>query len=64
MPGYFYFLCNRKRGVIYSGVTADVIRRTGQHKEAEQRSFTQRYGVTRLVYIEIYDHIEDAIKRE
>jgi putative endonuclease len=64
MAGYFYFMSNRKRGVVYAGVTAHIGPRTDQHKRAESPSFTQRYGVNKLVYVEEFDRIEDAIARE
>jgi len=35
-----------------------------QHREGKGGSFTHRYGLTRLVYLERYDDITDAIARE
>jgi len=35
-----------------------------QHREGKGGSFTHRYGLTRLVYLERYDDIADAIARE
>ena len=63
MGGWVYLLANRYRGTIYTGVTADLTRRTWQHRE-QAGGFVGRYGVTRLVYAEPHDSIEAAIARE
>ena len=46
------------------GVTADIAARAVQHREGKGGSSTHRYGFTRLVYLERYDDITDAIARE
>ena len=57
-------MADRYRGTIYVGVTADIAARAVQHREGKGGSFTHRYGLTRLVYLERYDDITDAIARE
>jgi len=57
-------MADRYRGTIYVGVTADIPARAVQHREGKGGSFTHRYGLTRLVYLERYDDITDAIARE
>jgi putative endonuclease len=57
-------MSNRKDGVLYIGVTADLSRRIVQHREGKGSAFCRRYGLTRLVYAEEHDSIEDAIARE
>jgi putative endonuclease len=64
MAGYVYIITNRPCGVLYIGVTADLIRRVYEHKEGLLEGFSKRYGLKQLVYYEIYDRIEDAIQRE
>jgi putative endonuclease len=64
MTGYVYFMSNRKRGVIYIGVTRPIQQRIKQHKDGETEGFTRRYSVTRLVRVENYDQMIDAIQRE
>ncbi|HEX9646064.1 MAG TPA: GIY-YIG nuclease family protein [Alphaproteobacteria bacterium] len=59
--GVVYILASRPNGTLYVGVTSDLVRRVQQHKQGETGGFTSRYGVTRLVYFEIYDDIEAAI---
>jgi Predicted endonuclease containing a URI domain len=50
--------------VLYTGVTNDIIRRIYEHKNKLIEGFTKKYNVGRLVYIEEYDNIQDAIARE
>jgi putative endonuclease len=46
------------------GVTNDLIRRVGQHKQKETPGFTSKYNCTRLAYYESFERIQDAIARE
>ena len=64
MGGWLYFVSDRRNGVLYVGVSADLARRAWEHKQGAMPGFTQRYGVTRLVYYEWHDRIIDAIQRE
>ena len=57
-------MSDRKDGVLYIGVTADLSRRIIQHREGKGSAFCRRYGLKRLVYAEEHDSIEDAIARE
>jgi putative endonuclease len=50
--------------VLYIGVTNDLDNRVWQHQEGANPGFTQRYHLNRLVYVESYDRIADAIARE
>jgi putative endonuclease len=45
-------------------VTNDLVRRVTEHGLKVAESFTKRHGVTRLVYFESFDEIEQAIRRE
>ncbi len=62
--GFVYIMTNRPRGVLYIGVTADLIGRIGHHKAGQGSSFCRRYGLDRLVLVEEYPTIEEAIVRE
>jgi len=59
-----YILANRKNGTLYVGITSDLIRRVGEHKNKVVAGFTKRYGVDKLVYYEVFDDPDNAIKRE
>ena len=61
---YVYILASKRNGTLYIGVTNDLSRRLGEHREGLVPGFTKRYGVTRLVYYEIFDDIHVAIHRE
>ena len=64
MSAWVYIMSNRKDGVLYIGVTSDLSRRIIQHREGKGSAFCRRYGLTRLVYAEEHDSIEDRIARE
>lgn len=54
MPsGWIYMMTHRPFGTLYVGVTNDTVRPAGEHRQGTGSSFTSRYGLTRLVYIEI-----------
>ena len=62
--GWLYMMADRYRGAIYTGVTADIVRRVYQHRTLHGSKFVKRYDLLRLVYAEPYERIEDAIARE
>ncbi len=62
--GWVYILANRKHGALYTGVTADIAARMVQHREGKGSAFCRRYEISKLVYCEHHDRIEDAIARE
>ena len=64
MPYYVYILANERNGTLYTGVTNDLARRTGQHKEGQGAVFTRRYGTRKLVYAEEHEDVRGAIVRE
>ena len=61
---YVYILSNQKNGTLYIGVTSDLIKRIYEHKNNFVDGFTKRYNIHDLVYYEVCDNIEQAIKRE
>ncbi len=64
MPFYVYILTNTRRGVLYTGVTNDLVRRVFEHREHCALGFTAKHGVTRLVYFEVHETAAEAIARE
>ncbi len=64
MSAYVYILASQKNGTLYVGVTADLVKRVYEHKTKLADGFTKRYGVSRLVYYEIFDQMITAIERE
>jgi putative endonuclease len=62
--GYMYILANRRNGTLYVGVTSDLVKRIEEHRQKLVDGFTKKYGITNLVYFEIFEDIRDAINRE
>jgi len=63
-PGYIYILTNKRRNVLYIGVTADLTQRIWKHKQGLGSEFTKKYKLKYLIYYESYPHMQDAINRE
>lgn len=61
---YVYILASKKNGTLYIGVTNSLVRRVYEHKEELIEGFTKKYDVKNLVYYEILNEINEAIKRE
>ena len=64
MAYYAYIMASRPNGTLYIGMTNDLVRRVYEHKEGLADGFTKRYGVKTLVYFEIHETAEQAIRRE
>jgi putative endonuclease len=64
MPYFVYMVASKRNGTIYTGVTSDVARRAGEHREKEIPGFTRKHGVDILVWYETFNDINDAIARE
>ena len=61
---YVYIATNKLNTVLYTGVTSDLIKRIWQHKNKVLPGFTFKYNINKLVYCEVFDDINEAIKRE
>ena len=62
---YVYILTNKRKSVLYVGVTNDVTRRYFEHLTTQDTdSFTAKYCLNVLVYVESCKSIEEAIVRE
>ena len=61
---YVYIMTNRKRGVLYAGVTSDLVRRVYEHKNKLVKGFTSHYNTTSLAYFEETPDVVTAIGRE
>ncbi len=49
---------------IYVGITSNLTKRVYQHKTKTYKGFTTKYNCDKLVYLEEYGTIEEAIVRE
>lgn len=61
---FVYILASKRNGTLYIGVTDDLVRRVYEHKHEAIEGFTKQYRIHTLVYYEMANSIEDAIKRE
>lgn len=64
MRQYYVYILSNVTGMLYTGVTNDLVRRVYQHKTKALRGFTAKYNLKRLVYFESTDDISSAIARE
>ena len=61
---YVCILATDRNGTLYIGVTNDIDRRVAEHKQGVQEGFTSEYGVNRLVHVETFTDIHEAILRD
>ena len=59
-----YILASKRNGTLYIGVTSDLPKRAWEHKNDAVEGFTKRYRVHRLVYYELHEDMESAIRKE
>ena len=59
-----YILASKRGGVLYIGVTSDLLKRAWQHRNDLVEGFTRRYRVHTLVYFEQFESMILAIERE
>jgi putative endonuclease len=59
-----YLLASKPNGILYAGVTADLISRMADHVEERFEGFTKTHGIKKLVYYEMHPMMPDAIQRE
>lgn len=59
-----YIMSNMRHGTIYIGMTSDINRRVYEHKNKTIDGFTKDYSLDKLIYIENYSDVNEAIKRE
>ncbi|HEY1749996.1 MAG TPA: GIY-YIG nuclease family protein [Caulobacteraceae bacterium] len=59
-----YIITNFRRGVLYVGVTSDLVTRALQHRDGVFDGFSKKYQLKRLVWFRWYDDARDAIDFE
>ena len=60
---WVYILSSRSRN-LYVGITNDIHRRVGIHREGPSNTHTARYNIHRLVHCEYFRYVRSAIARE
>jgi len=61
---YVYIVTNKPYGVFYIGFTSNLTRRVYEHKEGFVDGFSKKFNTKMLVYYEVFEDPENAIKRE
>ncbi len=61
---YVYILAGKKNGVLYIGITNNLIKRIYEHKNEMTDGFTKKYYVRKLVHYEQTNDINSAIQKE
>jgi putative endonuclease len=64
MGGWVYIMTNAPHGTLYIGVTSNLVARIQAHRDGRGSEFCRKHGLNRLVYVEEYASVEDAIARE
>ncbi len=59
-----YILTDESNGTLYIGVTGNLHQRMGAHREAWNEALTTGYTCSKLVYVERFARIFEAIQRE
>lgn len=61
---YIYILTNKTNITLYIGVTNSISKRLFEHRFELLDGFTKKYKLKKLVYLEEYNNISEAIARE
>ena len=61
---WVYIITNIGNTVLYAGVTNNLRRRIAEHRNKTGSGFTNKYNVTKLVYYENFNRVQDAIAAE
>lgn len=61
---YVYIMANVHNTAFYIGVTNNIVKRLFEHKTGIIEGFTKKYKIKKLVYLEEYKNINEAIQRE
>ena len=64
LKGIIYILTNKYNNVLYIGVTRNLQCRLAEHKLHLNQGFSAKYNTEKLVYYELYDRLDVAIRRE
>jgi putative endonuclease len=59
-----YLLASHRNGTLYVGVTSNLPARIWQHRNDVVEGFSHRYRVHALVWYEMHESMESAIRRE
>ena len=61
---WVYIVTNRNHSVLYIGVTNNLAQRITEHREGTGANFPAAYRCSKLLYVEHYTDVREAIARE
>ena len=61
---YYVYIMTNRSGTLYTGVTNNIKKRVHQHKNKLINSFSGKYNIDRLIYVETFRDVNSAITRE
>ena len=61
---YVYILTNKANTLFYIGISGNIQTRLFQHRKHLIKGFTDKYNITKVIYIESFNSIIEAIERE
>ena len=61
---YYVYILRNNSGMLYTGVTSDLMRRLYQHKNKLVAGFTAKYNIGKLVFFQEFSDVRDAIAAE
>jgi len=61
---WVYIITNIGNTVLYTGVTNNLHKRIAEHRNKKGSKFTSKYNVTKLVYYDGFNRIQDVIAAE
>ena len=64
MTQYYVYIMASLSRALYIGMTSNLEVRVYQHKHKVYEGFTSKYNVSRLVHMEEFANVDDAIARE
>lgn len=61
---HVYIMTNRYHTVFYTGMTGKGLFRIQEHIEKKNPGFTKKYNINKLVYLQRFTEVTEAIARE
>ena len=61
---HVYIMTNRRNGTLYIGVSGDLANRVFLHRIRKGSEFCAKWGLTRLILVETFPTMREAIARE
>jgi putative endonuclease len=64
MKDYYIYIITNNSKTLYTGMTNNLKRRIYEHKNKLNEGFTKKYNIDKLVYFELFNNPDDALRRE